>query len=282
VVSPSPDKLRQPCVDAAGLVPSEPTLVEGGICLWEDFRWSSNNTAATTSTPATSRLTRPTTSASYHPERARSPHYHAAYNRVSCTGLCTHSCAVEDYAELESDTESDASVELNISSPPVSCTMNAVDEDDVIPPYCASDMPAEPTEYGVEIAGGPVTSSPPLPRAALSMLSHAHTMHIPSVLLQSGSTFSRPQPAGGHGGKSDGIAVEPCVSLTDTTRGLGLVGSKELSTQAKERTRNENLHPSNSVASLSTAVATDSRKTERAAGDDGAEAELFEDLMSVA
>jgi hypothetical protein len=282
VVSPSPDKLRQPRVDAAGLVPPEPTLVVGGICLWEDFRWPSNNTGVTTSTPATSRLTRPTTSASYHPERARSPHYRAAYNRASCTGLCTHSCAVEDDAELESDTESDASVELNISSPPVSCSMNAVDEDDVIPPYCASDMPAELTQYSVEIAGGPITSSPPLPRAALSMLSHARTMHIPSVLLQSGGTFSRSQPAGDHGGKSGGTAVEPCVSLTDITRGLELVGSKELSTQAKERTRNENLHPSNSVASLSTAAATDSRKTERATGDDSAEVELFEDLMSVA
>jgi hypothetical protein len=280
VVSPSPDKLRQPCVDAAGLVPPEPTLVEGGICLWEDFRWPSNSTGVTTSTSATSRLTRPTTSASYHPERAQSPHYRAAYNRASCTGLCTHSCAVEDDAELESDTESDASVELNISSPPVSCSMNAVDVDDFIPPYCASDMPAE--LYGVEIAGGPVTSSPPLPRASLSMLSHAHTTRVPSILLQSGGIHSRSQPAGDHGGKSDGTAVEPCESLTDITRRLGLVGSKEPSTQAKERTRNENLHPSNSVASLNTAAAADGRKTERTAGDDGAVAELFEDLMSVA
>jgi hypothetical protein len=285
VVSPSPDKLRQPCVDAAGLVLPEPMLVEGGICLWEDFRWPSNNTVATTNTPATGtpvRLTRPITNVSYHPERAHSPQYHAAYNRMSCTGLCTHDCAVENDAELESDTESDASVELNISSPPVSCSMNAVDEDDVIPPYCASDMPAEPIEFGVEIAGGPITYSPPLPRAALSMLGRAHTTRVPAVLLQSGGTLSGSQPAGDLGGKSDGIAVEPCVSLTYNTRGLGLVGSKELSTQAKERTRNENLHPSNSVASLSTAAAADGRETERAAGDDGAVAELFEDLMSVA
>lgn len=213
VVTPSPDKKIGGSVDddTAGIAvgPSvtllvdeaaaEPyeamQVVDGGVSLWEDYRWPSQNSSP---------------SAIYRPERAYLPGYRGACWGGGNSGGGRKVCDVGDVGS-ETSTESDDSIELDISSPPATYRtddasmdtasdtvsgLHADHTDDQIPPYCADQLPAE------------AHCSLEAPRVSLTPVTLQHRQRTPQRWLQRTGSDDDPENA------ADG-GMEPCTLLMD-------------------------------------------------------------------